>query len=208
MNLKQAFRYQNKIRDILHHITIHLGSRSYITTVKSIHYKKDVFPSMENEELIENNNSLNVTPNQLIDFLCFILDEKETLCKAIDKAKKLNNLSIDTDIEMNIARHDVINTLTNMSSIKSEENLLKNEGFGYIYKEDYKEEAIYHYDIQEIKTINFDRNKVKKLKHKFSVLSDEISNNIEKVLLTTDVDYTPKFDVNSSFEEILEDYFT
>ncbi len=207
MNLKQAFRYQNKIKDILCHITVHLGAKNYITTVKSIHYKKDVFPSMENEEIIENNNSLNITPNQLIDFLCFILDEKEALCKAIDKAKKLNNLSIDTDIEMNIARHDVINTLMDMSSIKSEENLLKNEGFGYIYKEDYKEEAIYHYDIKEIKTINFDRNKVKKLKHKLSILSDEISNNIEKILLITDVEYTPKFDVNSSFEEILEDYF-
>ena len=73
MNLKQAFRYQNKIRDILHHITIHLGSRSYITTVKSIHYKKDVFPSMENEELIENIKTKRYTYQKIGRMLTHIL---------------------------------------------------------------------------------------------------------------------------------------
>lgn len=208
MNLKEAFRYQNKISSVLDKAQDFLNDSTYTTTTKTIHYKSSIIKGMEDEQIVTiHKMEKEISVNQLIDFLYIILSEKEKLCQAVSVSKQNNEFSIDAAIEANIARQSVVTTLNQMIRLKAKENLIKNGGCGYLYKEDYKEESSYHYDLKEIVTINFDRNKVKKLRSKISLLSDETSENLEKSMLLTEVNYTPIFDVNSSFEEILEDYF-
>lgn len=207
MNLKEAFRYQNKFNDILHRLNHILSYPEYITKTKYIHYKKSAFPEMEDEEILESQNFKNISINDLIDFTYTIICEKDKLCTAIAEAKKNTDISIDKAIEMNVAIHELMSTLSAMIQTEAHEELRKNSGCGYVYKIDYKEEATYHYDIKAITTINFDRNKVKNLKKKLSKTSYETSEKIEKTLICTEVDYKPIFDVNNSLEEILEEYF-
>ena len=62
----------------------------------------------------------------------------------------------------------------------------------------------YYYDITVVKTIDFDRNDVKKKIKKLSTICDETSVEIEKTLLMTEVDIIPKIDFTDTLEDLKE----
>ena len=64
-------------------------------------------------------------------------------------------------------------------------------------------QVIYHYDIDEVITIDFDRKDIKGLIKKLTKQCDELSIVLDGLLVTTEVDYTPVFDINDSLEDII-----
>ena len=62
------------------------------------------------------------------------------------------------------------------------------------------------HDIEVVKTIDFDRNDVKKKIKKLSQTCDEVSMEIEKAMIMTNVDINPKFDFTDNLDDIIEKY--
>ena len=60
--------------------------------------------------------------------------------------------------------------------------------------------------MKEVTTINFDRNVTRRYENALNRKSDEISAEIDKCLVMTEVDYQPPFDVNDSFSEVFESF--
>ena len=64
----------------------------------------------------------------------------------------------------------------------------------------------YRCDATQVTTIDFDRNKIRGMATALSKKADEISMALDKCLVNTEVAYEAPFDINDSFEEILNDF--
>ena len=54
-------------------------------------------------------------------------------------------------------------------------------------------------------TINYDRNKIKNIITELNLKSNQISQKIDKLLIETEVDYIPSFDINTDKKLIIEE---
>ncbi len=140
------------------------------------------------------------TPMQTVDFTVRALEEKEKLSLAILAAKKTTKVDIDHSVAMNKKRQEFICTLKQMDRVKDREE--KSDGLDYKFNQE-GNQVIYHYDIDEVITIDFDRKDIKGLIKKLTKQCDELSIVLDGLLVTTEVDYTPVFDINDSLEDII-----
>ena len=88
---------------------------------------------------------------------------------------------------------------------KSSSLIQKNAGVGYVFNKE-GNQTTYRYDIERVKTIDFDRNRVRKLIKKLQKKADKVSNEIDVALLSTNVNYKLPFDAHASEFEILEEF--
>jgi hypothetical protein len=61
----------------------------------------------------------------------------------------------------------------------------------------------YRCDLKKVTTINFDRNKVRSYTAFLNRKADQISAELDKCMVNTEVSYEPPFDVNDTFAEVL-----
>ena len=101
MNLKEAFRYQNKLGALMDEAQSILGRDENITKVENTYLRKKVFDGAENETVID------TPPTEFADritdivrFLMALMEQREVLSKAIHAAK--NALPIDMDSEVGL----------------------------------------------------------------------------------------------------------
>jgi hypothetical protein len=202
MVLKEAFRYQNYLGSLIDSARSYLNYTDNVTSKKQEHYRKKSNPEA-NDEVIEvpKRSELEYTPNQIVDFLINILSEKEKLSIAIDSAKNTAQINIDSSIAMNKQKRTVINSLTTIANLKANERVTK--GSDYKFNQE-GNQVPYYYDIKEVTTIDFDRNKVKAIIKKLRNETDDISNTIDKLQVEIEVEYSPIYDLNDSFEDALE----
>lgn len=67
-------------------------------------------------------------------------------------------------------------------------------------------QTTYTYDIKEITTIDFDRNKVKAIASRLRRELDETSTEIDKMMLETSVYYVSIFEIGDDLEEAVTKY--
>ena len=65
------------------------------------------------------------------------------------------------------------------------------------------EQKPYVYDVNRKTSIDFDRTDVRNLIKKYLKETDEISAKLDLIEITTQVDFTPTWDVNEKFEELV-----
>lgn len=203
MILKDAFRYQNYYDKLIDKATGHLVLENNITQKKQEHLRNKANPDAENEITIEKADVFeneNITPMHVVSFLMNIVEEKEKLTNAIAVAKSNAKINIDASIEINKVRQTVSNVFQYMSTLKSSER--KTMGKSVMLNAD-KNQVAYAYDIIEVKTIDYDRNTVKALMKKLNAQSDKISADIDMANITTEVNYTPAYDIDDSFEDCI-----
>lgn len=208
MNIKEAFRYQNKLKQVLDMTNSALGTQALITSTKTKFLYSKVNPDAQDEVIettAENDSVFAKDPNATVEFAMFILDEREKLNKAIADAKASSAIDIDSEVDLNVSRRALANTLRYMAGIKSSSTTVKNGGTGYKFNAD-GEQVSYRCDIDKVTTINFDRNKVKKLASDLGKEADSISTKLDASLITTEVSYEPPFDVNDDIQTIFEDF--
>jgi hypothetical protein len=206
MNLKDSFRYQNFLESIYSNMSGYLSNTNYVTTTKREHLRSAANPGAKDETVITTvDKPFNCDVNTLIDFVSHILGEKELLSAAISTAKKSSPIDIDSAIAMNRSRQRFKQVVDDLVDVKSHESdstgrdyRLNNEG----------NQTQYIYNIKEIVTIDFDRNKVKGIAKALARRADEISAELDRLSLSLDVDYTPKYDINDTFEDVLETYIS
>lgn len=203
MNLKESYRYANYLDSLLDSAYTYLSSMEFITTSTQRHLRQKANSEAENETLtLPKPYDVDFTPMNLIDFIVKVLAEKELLAEAIAAAKASAEINIDNAISMNKKKQAFIRLLTNMSGIKPNTKTI--QGYGYKFNAE-GNQTKYYYDIEETMTIDYDRGDIKALAKKYSRSCDEISAKLDAVEINTTVDFTPKWDVNDTFEDAVKD---
>ena len=206
MNLKEAFRFQNKLQSMMDEAQSILGSTANITKVQNTYLRKKVMPEAENETTIDapaTEYSEQIT--LVAEFLLHLLSEREKLSVAIFQTKAGLNLpaGLDGEVSLNSKRQEVAGLFRRMAGLRSSEVLIPNGGTGYRFNNE-GNQVSYRCDVKRVTTINFDRNKIRKMCGDLSKKSDEVSAALDSVLVNTQVEYTVPFDVNDTFAEAFE----
>ena len=201
MNLKESYRYANYLDSLLRRAYSYLNSNGFVTTTVEEHLRSKSNPDVDDERIeVKSPYVVEFTPNDVINFVVKVLNEKEKLSDAIAKAKSTTEIDIDNAVAMNKKKQQFVGVLNEIADIKPSET----KTTGKAYKFDINgEQKPYIYDVNRKTSINFDRNDVRKLVKKYLKETDEISSKLDLIEITTQVDIEPRFDVNDKFEELV-----
>lgn len=204
MILKEAFRYQNHLDNLIDMATLYLSNVYNITQKEQVHMRSKVNPDAQDETIIMPKQTLfdngSIVPQTIVSFLMDLYEEKVKLTSAIAIAKKNAKIDIDACIALNKTRQKIASTYKYMSNVKSGE--IKTIGSSTRFNAELNQVS-YRYDVNEITTIDFDRNVVKALAKKLNNESDSVSADIDMANITVEVNYTPKYDLDDSFEDCI-----
>lgn len=202
MNLKEAFRFQNKLQSLMDEATRILSRDSNVTKIQTTYLRQKVMAEAENETTIDiPDHDYTEKITLLVDFMVYLLNEREKLSIAIRNAKNALAIDIDTETSLNAGRQQLMKLLLHMNELRSSEVLIPNGGFGYRFNAE-GNQVSYKCDVKRVTTINFDRNAVRKHAATLAKKSDETSMEIDRCIVNADVSYEAPFDVNDSFAEV------
>ena len=207
MNLKEAFRYQNKLQAFMDEAQAILDHNGNITTVENTYLRKKVMSEAENETVL--NAPETEYHEQITDialFLLRLLDEKEKLFVAIRKAKNALTVDMDSEVSLNATRQTIARIFKKMVDLRASEQIISNGGSGYRFNAE-GNQVSYRCDVKRVTKINFDRNVIRDKLKALNKQSDEMSAQLDLCLVTSKVDYEPPFDVNASFADAFESLF-
>ena len=206
MNLKEAFRYQNKLQALLVQAQSILRSDENITRTETTYMRHKVMPEVQDETVVkEPETEYYHQITEVVRFLVYVMAEKEKLSAAIRHAKSKLDIDMDNEVSLNALRQSLPGTFKRMCDLRGSEKVIPNGGSGYRFNSD-GNQTTYTCDVKRVTTINFDRNVVRKELQKLSKQADEISAKIDLCMVTTDVAYVPPFDVNDTFATTFEQY--
>lgn len=206
MNLKQAFRFQNKLDELMEYAEEVLSNQQNVTQVKITYMKSKVDPAQSDETSFEQRSceySDHIT--ELSRFVLYLLSEKEKLEKAVCECKRGLSFDLDGEVGLNGKRQSIARLFRSMNSIKGSDLIIPNGGFGYRFNTDGNQVA-YKCDIKKVTTINFDRNVIRGFAVKMAKVSDETSARIDDCMVNSKVGYTEPFDVNDAFGDVFDAY--
>ena len=206
MNLKEAFRYQNKLQRLMDEAEGILSREKNVVKIENTALLHKVNPDANDEvtlELPDTEYAEQIT--QVASLLMYLLEQRGLLGYAIRSAKAGLELDFDGEVSLNGKRQEIANVLRRMSEIRSSEVLLPGAGVGYKFNAE-GNQVSYRCDLKRVTTINFDRNKIRKLATGLNQTADRTSAQLDACLVNTQVDYQPPFDVNDSFADVLQWY--
>lgn len=199
MNLKESYRYANYLDGLLSTAYSYLRNKGFVTTTKQNHLRSKANAEALDEVVdVPKQYDVDFTPNSLIDFVVNVLNEKEYLVNAIADAKSNTEINIDNAISMNKKKQEFVNVLNSLASIRPGER--QKNGSDYKFNAE-GNQVQYCYTVLETTSIDFDRNDVRALSKKYLKETDDISSKLDSIEINTILDFEPKFDVNSTFEE-------
>lgn len=206
MNLKEAFRFQNRLTSYIDEATTVLTrDRNLLKTETTLFKKRVSGGSDEDETCVEPipNAEFEGRITQLADFAVYLLLEKERLAAAIRKAKMTLPIDIDNEVSLNSARQSLARIFAHMNDLRGSETTRPGAGVGYRFNAEGNQVA-YKCDVKTVQTIEFDRNKIRKYLTKLTTEADERSMDIDKAIVNTLVEYDAPFNVNDSFAMVFE----
>ena len=204
MNLKEAFQAQNKIERLFDFVSGYLDDEKNLISTTEKHLRSKAAEGQPDEKIdIVVDNKF--PPDKVIDFLLMLIDEREKLAKAIHAAKSSMKFDLDSAVDVNKKRHSAAETLRQLRNFKSSSQLDKNSGVGYVFNKE-GNQTTYRYDIERVKTIDYDRNRVRELIKKVQKEANKVSNEIDAALVTTTVKYKLPFDMQAGNLEVIEEF--
>ena len=132
MNLKEAFRYQNKLQEYMNQVKLILRKEENITESKTTVFRSKV-DSQAQDEITTTVPDTDYADqiNELVGFVLWLMEQREKLFKAIRRAKNGLAFDIDGEVSLNKERQDLASTFRRMIDIKNSERLLSGGGRGY-----------------------------------------------------------------------------
>lgn len=204
MNLKEAFRCQNKLKALMDEAKSILEDKRNITEVKVTTLYSRVVPERENEVTVE------AAPSEYADridavaaFLLDLLHEREKLSQAIRTAKAQLPIDMDSEVSLNTRRQAVARVLRTMVDLRCSETMRPGAAVGYRFNAEGNQVA-YRCDEKRVTTIHYDRNRIRAELKKLTAQLDAVSTELDRWLINSEVAYEAPFDVNDSFAAIFE----
>ena len=206
MNLKDVFRYQNRLQGLITEARMILGDESNVTVQEVTLLKRKVMAEAEDETRIQEAPSEYADRiNDVVGFLLWLLSEHEKLTRAIRRTKNALKLDMDGEISLNKQRQEIASTLREMTGIRSSERTVVGGGRGYRFDAEGNQVA-YTCDLKKVTTINFDRKLVRNATAELERRADAVSTEIDQCAINSNVDYITPFGVNDGFDEAFEAY--
>lgn len=206
MNLKEAFRYQNKLQSTIDEAQLYLSDEANVTKVQKTYLRHKVNPEAEDETVVvATDNEYRDRVTELVLFLLFLVAEKEKLSHAVREAKNALPIDMDSEVSLNSVRQSIARTLKTLNDIRGSEQIVANGGFGYKFNGE-GNQVSYRCDLKQVTTINFDRNVVRAKLKELNKKADDASTRLDLCLVNSSVAYDPPFDVNSSFAEAFAEF--
>lgn len=206
MNLKDAFRAQNRLEYLMDQADAILTDSRNTMKTKMTHLRSKVMADTQDTETEDTAPSEYAEQiNQVAAFLMEMLSQREKLSKAIQEAKAKLPLDMDSETGLNRVRQNLAYTFRSMAALKATETFLPGGGSGFRFNAD-GNQVTYRCDAKKVTTINFDRNKIRGMASTLGKKSDEISAQLDQCLVNAQVDYELPFDLNDSFDVVLSDY--
>ena len=206
MNLKDAFRAQNKLQALMDEAGYILQDQGNTLKVTTTHLRSKIMPEAQDavtEDAAPSEYAEHI--NQVAAFLMAMLAEREKLIAAICAAKSKLPLDMDSETGLNRVRQSLADTFRRMAALRSSKVVLPNGGSGYRFNGE-GNQVSYRCDAKRVTTINFDRNKIRGMATELGRRADEVSGKLDQCLVNTTVDYTLPFEMNDSFDVILSDF--
>ena len=205
MNLKEAFRFQNKLQSLMDEAERILADDRNITQVKVTALYKKAMPEQENETTVE------PAPSEYADhidavaaFLLHLLGEREKLSRAIRAAKERQEMDMDSEVSLNSTRQSLASFFRHMVDLRNSEKLLPGGATGYRFNAE-GNQVPFRCDAKRVVTIHYDRNRVRSYLKQLTEKSDQVSAQLDRCLINSQVDYDAPFDVNDSFAAVFGD---
>ena len=187
-------------------LSTYLSREENVTITIEKHFRNKAANGQSDEELdVTNYESKRHDPNKAIELMLFLIEESEKLSDAIRVAKSTVDFDLDSAVDINKKRRDALEVLLTLWHVKSSSSLNKNYGTGYVFNNEGNQTS-YKYDVEIVKTIDFDRNKVRKQIKKLEEQADKVSNEIDSVLINTQVDYQYPFTDHVDFADLVENF--
>ena len=206
MNLKEAFRYQNKLQALMDEAQGILSCDANVTKVENTYLRHKVMAEAQDETvLIAPETEYYEQITGVAQFLLYLLEEKGKLFAAIRKAKDALDVDMDSEVSLNAARQGLARIFKRMNDLRNSEQTISNGGTGYRFNAE-GNQISYRCDVRRVTTINYDRNVIRRALGRLNKLADETSTKLDLCLVTSTVEYEPPFDVNASFAEAFEAY--
>ena len=203
MNLKEAFRYQNFLDRIFGAACVSIEKRDHCLTQTRNHLYNKVNPDMENvKEEVKTEEDF-FANDDVIQAMLFLIEEKEKLSIAINKAKESIDMDIDAAVSVNKYRQLLNKSVAFMMRL----NPCTRIETGIAQKFNSTGDPVdYKYDVEVTSVEAYDRKAAKKIMKKVISEADKTSAAIDFVKVNTTVDYSPVFDVNDSFEDVMNTF--
>ena len=193
MNLKEAFRYQKFLQDMLDSAVNSLIIKTHCIKQTKNHLRNIVDEKLSNysEETTSENEYFE--NDKVIEFALSIIEEREKICAAIKEAKNNAELDIDAAIQINMSRQHLIRGLQYMMNYKPGRRI--ETGYGQ------------KFNVEGNQTeYKYDRKGAKELLKKLASESDVVSNHIDCIKVNTIVNFTPSYNVNDTFDDAMNEY--
>ncbi len=197
MILKESFRMQNHLYDLMMKAGSFLSDEENIMNIKEEHQRRKSNPKDE-DEIVEVKRKTEMIPDKVLELYLDLLSEREKLAQAISKAKSSAEIDIDATISANKDRHVALVKLRDMADVQPTETF--ESGRGHLINAE-GNQTPYVYKIRCVRTIDFNREALKGIIKRLQRESDEASAKIDLLNVTLEVDYTPKYDLDDSFED-------
>lgn len=202
MNLKESFRYQNFLEEMMCSACASIQTPNHCLKVTKTHLRNKVNPDAQ--DIIE---TVEVEPffanDYVISFMTWLVAEREKLTTAINAAKASVDFDIDAAIETNKFRQRVNSSIKSMirhTPTKSIES-------GRDYKFNVEGNQMpYVYEIEVVSEEAYNKAGAKTLMRETISRADEVSAAIDAAMINTKVDYEPVFDVNETFDDVMTDF--
>ncbi|MCD8376451.1 MAG: hypothetical protein LUD69_05860 [Oscillospiraceae bacterium] len=200
MNLKESFRYQTFLGNLMRNASSSIMAKDHCLTTEKEHLRSqsdpdalDITETVVSEEHFYPNDTV-------IAFLEWLVAERSRLSEAIGRAKSKVGFDIDAAIETNKFRQNIASSIQEM--LRRKPTTKKENGIGYKFNAE-GNQVEYHYDVIVSTQPNYNTEVAKSVMRCMITEADKTSSEIDAALVNTEVDYTPVYDVNESFDDVM-----
>ena len=187
MNLKEAFRYQNKLQSFMDESMSILMNPSNTTKVETTYLRSKVMSEAEDETVVSTPETDYYEDITVIsDFLMYLLAEKEKLTAAIRQAKSALEIDLDGQVSLNAERQRIARVFREMNDLRGSQQIISNGGSGFRFNSD-GNQVTYRCDAKRVTTINFDRNVIRRKLKTLDREADDMSAKLDICLVTSNV---------------------
>jgi hypothetical protein len=201
MILKEMYQYSNFLSTTLSNCYVLLYDEELRIKGQEFHYPSRVNPEAEDKVVDLNKHKYPFTIEEVLSLCEDLLAEYCLTTKTIELAKRQMAFSVDTAITNNRKTQHFLSVLDDVIA-KTKDEVREQKATGYKFDIN-GEQKPYIYEVEVKKERAFDVANFKALSRKLHKECDETSSLIDQVTCSSNFEFTPKFCIHDSIEDIL-----
>lgn len=203
MNIKNAFRYQNFLASLQNRAESKLSN---VKTKKTETHQKSLANPDAADEVKEAENldiAAGIDAEKCLALIFDIFEERSKLDKAIAEAKRNSSFDFDAELNTNKTRHELLRVLDSYTRLSTTEQMTRASDYKFNAEGN---QISYIYPVTVVTELTYDKDELSKKVKQLSSDADVISDKADEFLLTTTIEFEPKFSIHDKFEDVIKNY--